>query len=72
MEIAQLQRAQFDIALVFEQPIQRLAMGFGDEYHRALHGEANKPRPLVGGQPEADLRPRRGVAPMPGQDKTLL
>ncbi|RMP79987.1 hypothetical protein ALQ17_200041 [Pseudomonas fluorescens] len=72
MEIAQLQRAQFDITLALEQPIQGLAMGFGDEHHRGLHGETDKPRALVGGQPETDLRARRGIAPMPGQDKTLL
>ncbi len=38
MEVAQLQRAQFNLALALEQPVERLAMGLRNKHHRGLHG----------------------------------
>ena len=72
VKVAQRQIAQFDTALALELQLGGLAMGLGDEHHGGLHRQAHTPGALIGGQPETDLRTRRGVAPMPGQDKPLL
>ncbi|MCY1501293.1 hypothetical protein D9M68_353600 [compost metagenome] len=71
-EILQLQRAQFDLALAAQQRLGTLALCFGDECDRRLIRQAQPARPVVGGQPDLDLGAGRGIAPMSGQDETLL
>ncbi len=72
MEIQQLQCAQLHAPLAAQQAFSALALFCGNERHRGLRRQTHMAGTVVGRQPEFDLRTRGGVAPMPGQDKTLL
>ncbi|MCY1542315.1 hypothetical protein D9M68_780580 [compost metagenome] len=72
MEVAQLQRAQFDVAFALQQRFGALALLSRDECHRGLAGQADMPGAVVGRQPEGHFRAFRRIAPVPGEHEALL
>ncbi|MNN31982.1 hypothetical protein D3C81_1456930 [compost metagenome] len=72
MEVAQLQRAQFDVAFALQQRLGLLALLCRDECHRSLAGQADVPGAVVGRQPEGHFRAFRRIAPVPGEHEALL
>ncbi|MCY1446503.1 hypothetical protein D9M71_630770 [compost metagenome] len=72
LEVAQLQWPQFHIGLATQQRLDLLTLCGRHKSHRSLVGQANMARAVVGCQPEFDFRACRRIAPMPGQEQTLL
>ncbi|MNJ78618.1 hypothetical protein D3C77_764170 [compost metagenome] len=72
LEVAERQRAQLCIVLAAQQGFGALTLLGGNEGDGGLIGQADLSRAGVGRQPELDFRPLGRIAPMPGQDETLL
>ncbi len=70
-EIGKLQLAQLHALLVAQQWLGQLALLDRNEADGGLIRQAEPLRPVIGRQPELDVRARRRVTPVTGQDKPL-
>jgi hypothetical protein len=68
----QFQLAQFDAGIGVDQRGDGVALPGLGKGHRGLRGQADFLRAVVGRQPEFELRPLGGIAPVAGQDESLL
>jgi len=72
VEVGQGQGAQLGMAFAAQQLLRLLALLHGDEGDGRLHGQAHVAGPGIRCQPEIDLRPGAGIAPVAGEDEALF